>query len=484
VCAQLGEGRKRPLLLLNKADLLPAPLRRAWASHFDSVGIDYIFWSALAAAEPNGGAGASAAAAAAAPLPGPPPRPAAPRTGSRVVGREELLKLLEARAAAAYLGGDDADGGDEDPRFATGAAQRRIVVGLVGYPNVGKSSTLNALIGEKRAGVGANPGKTKHFQTFNISDTLRLADCPGLVFPSFSDSRAELVAAGVLPIDRLTDVVAPIDVVARRIPRAQLEATYALALPRPQPHEDAKRAPTGRELLRAYAASRGLTAGAGLPDETRAGRAILKDYTSGKLLFCEWPPGMAPAPSARGGGGGGAGGAGGAGGEGADAEAEDAFDEDDDEDDDEEYEDGSGSGSEDDDEDEEAREARRAAAPPSTTATQAVGNALLGELASLGLNRSGGRAGRNGPAGANRAAHKMQQKGKKEKLRRLARGPMATEGVGGMLITGKKGGLMPAAAQVAQLPEFLPSLMRHGAGVAPGGAREPTNTGRPASRAA
>ncbi len=41
---------------------------------------------------------------------------------------------------------------------------------------------------------------------------------------------------------------------------------------------------------------------------------------------------------------------------------------------------------------------------------------------------------------------------------------------------------MPAAAQVAPLPEFLPSLMRHGAGVAAGGARQPTLSGRPASR--
>ena len=322
-----------------------------------------------------------------------------------------------------------------------------MVVGLVGWPNVGKSSTLNALIGAKATGVGATPGKTKHFQTFNISDTLRLADCPGLVFPSFSDSRAEMVAAGVLPIDRLTDVVAPIDVVARRVPRAQLEAVYAMRLPRPQPHEDPKRAPTGRELLRAYAASRGLTAGSGLPDETRAGRAILKDYTSGKLLYCAWPPGYAPAPSVP------------EDGVASDDDRFDDADEDEDEDEDEGSDDAAGGGGEE---------------APSTSATAAVGNALLGELKAMGL--AGGGKQRNTPQ---RAEHKLQKKGKKEKLRRLARGPMATEGVGGALITGKRGGLMPAAAQVAPLPEFLPALMRHGAGVSTGGAREPTLSGRP-----
>lgn len=37
-------------------------------------------------------------------------------------------------------------------------------IGLVGYPNVGKSSTINALIGTKKVSVSATPGKTKHFQ--------------------------------------------------------------------------------------------------------------------------------------------------------------------------------------------------------------------------------------------------------------------------------------------------------------------------------
>ncbi len=42
---------KAPLLLLNKADLLPRPLRAAWAAHFQRARIDFLFWSAKAAAE-------------------------------------------------------------------------------------------------------------------------------------------------------------------------------------------------------------------------------------------------------------------------------------------------------------------------------------------------------------------------------------------------------------------------------------------------
>jgi len=74
--------------------------------------------------------------------------------------------------------------------------QGRLMVGLTGYPNVGKSSTINALFGSKKTAVAATPGKTKHFQTLNITERMTLCDCPGLVLPKFAASKAEMVAAG------------------------------------------------------------------------------------------------------------------------------------------------------------------------------------------------------------------------------------------------------------------------------------------------
>ena len=120
---------------------------------------------------------------------------------------------------------------------------------------------------------------------------LLLADCPGLVFPSFTASRAELVCNGVLPIDRLTDVRDPVGIVASRISRRLLEATYHFKLPLPALHEDQSRNATAGELLRAYCAARRLTVQQGRPDEQRAGRAILKDFINGKLLHCVGPDG-------------------------------------------------------------------------------------------------------------------------------------------------------------------------------------------------
>ena len=41
--------------------------------------------------------------------------------------------------------------------------QSKITIGMIGYPNVGKSSLINLLVGKKMVGVDHKPGKTKNF---------------------------------------------------------------------------------------------------------------------------------------------------------------------------------------------------------------------------------------------------------------------------------------------------------------------------------
>ncbi|CAO3641614.1 unnamed protein product [Cunninghamella blakesleeana] len=179
----------------------------------------------------------------------------------------------------------------ETPKMDDDNGEEKIIIGLVGYPNVGKSSTINALIGEKCVSVSSTPGKTKHFQTIHLTPSLILCDCPGLVFPTFSTTKADQVCNGVLPIDQLRDHVGPTSLVAKRIPQKVVEATYGIRI-RVLPIEDGGSGiPTSSELCSTYAIARGyFRSSQGNPDESRAARYILKDYVNGKLLFCHPPP--------------------------------------------------------------------------------------------------------------------------------------------------------------------------------------------------
>ena len=191
-----------------------------------------------------------------------------------------------------------------DPRY-----ESRIPFGMVGFPNVGKSSVINVLMGNSkhthglvRVAVAAQPGKTKHFQTLLLNDDMLLCDCPGLVFPSFVSNTADLIAAGVYPIAQMRDHWPVTELICQRIPRPILNAQYGIQLPIPtEPSRfldyhgdnDPIPPPTAEELLSTYCYARGmLAASSGVPDYPRAARLVIQDYAAGKLLYCHPPPSL------------------------------------------------------------------------------------------------------------------------------------------------------------------------------------------------
>lgn len=233
------------LLLVNKADLLAPEQKEMWKQYFDSRGINFRFFSAAENLTEDD--------------------TEAVKTHASDITRSELLDFFEAS-------------------FPEGGH-----VGFVGYPNVGKSSTINALVGEKRVSVAATPGKTKHFQTIALSKGIILCDCPGLVFPNISANRAELVLNGILPIDQLRDFIGPSSQLTAYVPKAVLESIYGIALIQKGVEEQGEFVDYST-LLSTYALNRGFrTQNYGNPDESRAARVLLKDFVAGKILFC-YPP--------------------------------------------------------------------------------------------------------------------------------------------------------------------------------------------------
>ncbi|OKL63741.1 Large subunit GTPase 1 [Talaromyces atroroseus] len=310
------DAKKRNLLLVNKADMMTLEQRELWADYFEEHGISYRFFSAHLAKERNEARlledGEEVSSDEDNDLAEETQRkmdiqdkkladeewsseedldkearkdlqstttPSDLRT--RILDVDELEELFLANAPQPSGQSEDSDKPQKD----------KTIIGLVGYPNVGKSSTINALLGSKKVSVSATPGKTKHFQTLYLSPNLLLCDCPGLVFPNFASTKAELVVNGVLPIDQLREFTGPAGLVAQRIPKHFLEAVYGMKIHTRPLEEGGTGIPTANDLLRAYARARGFaTTGQGQPDESRAARYVLKDYVNGKLLYCHPPP--------------------------------------------------------------------------------------------------------------------------------------------------------------------------------------------------
>ncbi len=87
---------------------------------------------------------------------------------------------------------------------------------ILGIPNVGKSTLINALAGKRKAGVANTPGFTREMQRFDAGPGLQIFDTPGMLWPKFEDMHSgfNLAALGsikdtILPIERIALFTVP-----------------------------------------------------------------------------------------------------------------------------------------------------------------------------------------------------------------------------------------------------------------------------------
>ncbi|KZO95953.1 P-loop containing nucleoside triphosphate hydrolase protein, partial [Calocera viscosa TUFC12733] len=189
---------------------------------------------------------------------------------------------------------------DEEGEGEHDAPPEYLTIGLIGQPNVGKSSLLNALFGRPRVRASRTPGKTKHFQTLFLAPEVRLVDCPGLVLPSYVHMELQALA-GVLPIAQLPSLpscisyalqVLPLERIfklerAESVEKRELEAKKTWRGERPVlDREEGGREGewTAMQVLESYALAKGwITAKAGRPDVGRAGNAIMRAVAEARI---------------------------------------------------------------------------------------------------------------------------------------------------------------------------------------------------------
>lgn len=103
--------------------------------------------------------------------------------------------------------------------------KKQISVGFIGYPNVGKSSVINALRSKKVCNVAPIAGETKVWQYITLMKKIFLIDCPGVVYPS-AETDVEKVLKGVVRVELVTNPEDYVEYVLNRVRKEYMEKTY------------------------------------------------------------------------------------------------------------------------------------------------------------------------------------------------------------------------------------------------------------------
>ena len=169
--------------------------------------------------------------------------------------KSELSELLEKRRARGMIG-------------------KALRVMIVGIPNVGKSSFINRMAGQRRTRVEDRPGVTRGKQWVTIDKETELLDMPGILWPKFDDKEAALKLAFTGAIkDDVTDQEALAyelgSLLARDYPE-RIKERYGLDT-------------LDGNILELIARRRSMLISGGEPDTERAAAALLDEYRSGKI---------------------------------------------------------------------------------------------------------------------------------------------------------------------------------------------------------
>ena len=224
-------GTKPHIILLNKADLADPDKTNEWVQYYRRQGITAI----PVQANRKGGIDALKKAS------------------------EELLSDMLEKAAA---------------KGRTGRPIRAMVVGV---PNTGKSTLINALSGKKSAVTGDKPGVTRAPKWIKTESRFELMDMPGVLWPKIKSKRSGicLVATGAVK-EEVIDVVEAsyetMKILNELYPELMMER-YKVELPSQDDYD----------LFQEMARKKGCIMSGGRIDEMRFARLLLDDLQSGRI---------------------------------------------------------------------------------------------------------------------------------------------------------------------------------------------------------
>ena len=157
-----------------------------------------------------------------------------------------------------------------------GIKNRPVRAMVVGIPNVGKSTFINAYAGRNCAKTGNKPGVTKGKQWIKLSKTLELLDTPGILWPKFEDQAIGLKLA---LIGSINDNILDVSDMAYEFVKI-LNNSYENAIPN---RFGVEKNDDPLKMLEGIAEVRGCKLKGNILDLEKASSILLEEFRSGKL---------------------------------------------------------------------------------------------------------------------------------------------------------------------------------------------------------
>jgi nuclear GTP-binding protein len=161
--------------------------------------------------------------------------------------------------------------------------KKQISVGVIGYPNVGKSSVINTLISKKSCKVAPIPGETKIWQYITLFKRISLIDCPGVVVDTAGDTETDSVLKGVVRAERLETPEDYIAAICEKVKREHIAGQYKLT-------KEESKWDTPTQLLETMAKKAGRLLKGGEPCLRSVAITVINDYQRGRLPHYVAPP--------------------------------------------------------------------------------------------------------------------------------------------------------------------------------------------------